>query len=137
MLHLLRHMYAHFRPDKISLRQYCDLMQWMRSNQDKIDWKYVKNFYEFAMLQDFAKGVFSVLCKYFGYSPYLIPAFDEDNSAAVFFINDSFYENKYIGIRNIGRYYERRWKIRYCHDGSWITNTIKQGCMYILRKLVH
>ena len=122
---LIQHMYAHYYNDKMNLRQICDYLMLIKNHYLDVDWSLVSSILLNSGLNDFARGINSMLLKYLSLCDLCTNDFFLDEEYGNHIIADTFKSSNKYGIANIKHYYNDRWKIKHLYNENWLVLTLK------------
>lgn len=121
-LFLIWHMATHFCIEKISLRQLCDWMLFLRNEHGRIDWPLIEEIWQKAGLKQFAYVMTGLSVAYLGLDDDLAPHGERDILLKQKVMEDILHGNKRsssVASRMI-RYLTQGWKYKLATGHPWV-----------------
>jgi len=134
---LIWHLGVHFCMGLASLRQLCDILMFLKSHHDEIEWPMVSTVWKDAGMTEFAAAVGALLRKYLGMPLEWMPVGEcargmEDRVMEALLTDRG--ENRKSKIRNLIRYAREGWRYHLAFDRCWTGPLMESVGLHLVRR---
>lgn len=133
VVYLLQHIYSHGCKAFIPLRQFCDLVVFLKNQHQSIRWDTVRKFNSLADISTFADVIFRILQEYFDLDvkEYEFDSDSIENDVDNLMVDTCSRKNKKSKFPQVNWFNLHRWHYRFYYNQHWLPVTIKYSGSYI------